>query len=166
MLKYFFVEIRISFSRVVKCALWVRAHKNFFVSKPKCIYLKIFCIFISLDTELTIVKYINRGDNNSAKIGYFERFVAPPPNPTKSEKKFFPRGVQYFAYKNFLDVCMKFALNTFLGATLMYSQFLRHAHFAGKNKRFSAKIVNFLKCAEMCLMCAQHKIFLSHFEVY
>ena len=39
-------------------------------------------------------------------------------------------------------------------------------HFAGENKLFYAKIVKFFTGPEMCLMCAQHKKFLSHFEVY
>ena len=61
---------------------------------------------------------------------------------------------------------MKFVVNTFLGATLMHTQFLRLPHFAGENKLFSAKIVKFFTGPEMCLMCAQQKNFLSHFEVY
>ena len=61
---------------------------------------------------------------------------------------------------------MKFVLNTFLGATLMHTQFLRLSHFAGENKQFPAKIVKFFTSPEMCLMCAQQKKLLSHFEVY
>ena len=61
---------------------------------------------------------------------------------------------------------MKFVVNIFLGATLMHTQFLRLPHLTGENRRFSAKIVNLPPCPEMCLMCAQHKNFLSHFEVY
>ena len=35
-----------------------------------------------------------------------------------------------------------------------------------ENKRFPAKIVNFLSGSQMCLMCAQQQNFLSHFEVH
>ena len=59
LLKIRFFEIQVLFLWVVKCALWVRAHKKFFVLKPKCIYLKIFRIIISLDTKLAIVQAIN-----------------------------------------------------------------------------------------------------------
>ena len=169
LLKFRFFEFHSPYLWVKKCALWVRAHKNFFVSKLKCIYLKIFCIIISLDTTVAIVQAINRVCTHIilAKLAILSNlWPLPPQHGKKWGEIFFPSGVQYFSYKNFLDLCMKFFLNTFLGATLMYSQFLRHAKFAGENKRFSAKIVNFLKSTEMCLMCAQHKTFLSHFEVH
>ena len=61
---------------------------------------------------------------------------------------------------------MKFVLNTFLGATLMHTQFLRLPYFAGENKRFSAKIVKFPTGPQMCLVCAQQKKILSQNKVY
>ena len=71
-------------------------------------------------------------------------FHPPPLTQQKLKKKnFFPDGIQSFKHNNFLDLCMKFFVNTFLGATLMYSRFLGLPNFAGKNKRFSAKIVIF-----------------------
>ena len=50
---------------------------------------------------------------------------------------------------------MKFVLNTFLGATLMHTQFLTLPYFAGENKQFSAKIVKLPPGPQMCLVCAQ-----------
>ena len=125
-----FFEFHSPYLWVKKCALWVRAHKNFFVSKLKCIYLKIFCIIISLDTTVAIVQAINRVCTHIilAKLAILSNlWPLPPQHGKKWGEIFFPSGVQYFSYKNFLDLCMKFFLNTFLGATLMYSQFLRHA---------------------------------------
>ena len=38
-------------------------------------------------------------------------------------------------------------------------QFLRAPNFAGENKQFLLKILIFVTCSEMCLMCAYHKFF-------
>ena len=61
---------------------------------------------------------------------------------------------------------MKYISVYFFCATLMHTQFLRHPYFAGGNKRFLAKIEKNVKSTKMCLMCAQHKIFLSQMKVY
>ena len=60
------------------------------------------------------------------------------------------------------EVCSQHIFGCHVDAHTIFETLL----FTMENKEFSAKIVNLLNGPEMCLMCAQQKKLLFHFEAY